>query len=165
MNKYIYFVEGECEEKLLDAIKAQPPLIHPGKVKVFPVIQKVLTSSHLIQIQDGTVVVLVFDTDVGETKFLKKNIELLKKRCSRVKIVYLAQVKNFEDEIVRSTDIRQPRDLTGSKSARDFKRDFCARSNVRNLLMQHHFDVQKIWVTPKPEAYRFTEDNAGIVKV
>ena len=28
----IYLAEGECEEKLLKALKSKPPLITPGKV-------------------------------------------------------------------------------------------------------------------------------------
>ena len=34
-RKCFYLVEGECEEKLLKALKGQPALINPGTVKKF----------------------------------------------------------------------------------------------------------------------------------
>lgn len=40
MKTYTYFVEGECEQKLLNVIKANPSLIKPGKVHVLNVIQE-----------------------------------------------------------------------------------------------------------------------------
>ena len=65
--------------------------------------------------------ILVFDTDIDYTEHLKKNIELLKKRCAGVKVVTLAQVLNFEDEIKRCTDVNRAQELTRSQSLRDFK--------------------------------------------
>ena len=81
MNKVVYFVEGECEEKLINALKQEPSAICPGKVKKINVIQNVLSTSQLIQIQTGTIVVLVFDTDVPQTDCLKKNLKLLEKKA------------------------------------------------------------------------------------
>ena len=40
MKTYTSFVEGECEQKLLNVIKANPSLIKPGKVHVLNVIQE-----------------------------------------------------------------------------------------------------------------------------
>ena len=87
MNKVVYFVEGECEEKLINALKQEPSAIRPGKVKKINVIQNVLSTSQLIQIQTGTIVVLVFDTDVPQTDCLKKNLKLLEKKCTQVKTI------------------------------------------------------------------------------
>lgn len=42
-KKYIYFVEGPCEEKLIDVLKQQPSLLCPGKIKVINVLQEVLS--------------------------------------------------------------------------------------------------------------------------
>ena len=78
-NNCIYFVEGRCEEKLLNALKEQPQRIQPGRVKVFNVIQNTLPSSQLITIQPGTTVALVFDTDVPQIDCLKDNIGRLSK--------------------------------------------------------------------------------------
>ena len=59
----------------------------------------------------GSRVVLVFDTDTEVTEHLKKNIELLRKVCSKVEVLTVAQVLNFEDEMVRSTDISKVEDI------------------------------------------------------
>ena len=42
-RKCIYFVEGECEEKMLNALKVIPSLIINGKVKKFNAITEGLT--------------------------------------------------------------------------------------------------------------------------
>ena len=62
-RKCIYLVEGECEEKLIKALKEKPSLLIPGKVKRFNVIQNELKTSHLVTFAPGSLVVLVFDTD------------------------------------------------------------------------------------------------------
>ena len=41
-RKCVYLTEGECEEKLIKALKENPALILPGKVKRFNVIQSEL---------------------------------------------------------------------------------------------------------------------------
>ena len=58
--------------------------------------------------------VLLFDTDVEKTDILQKNIDYLKKYASQVKVVNLAQVMNFEDEIDRAADVRKAQGLTKS---------------------------------------------------
>lgn len=47
MVNNIYFVEGECEERLINALKKPPALIQPGRVKVFNVVQKRFSKAHL----------------------------------------------------------------------------------------------------------------------
>ena len=47
MKKCIYLTEGECEEKLIKALKEKPSLIAPGKVWKFNVIQNVLPANKL----------------------------------------------------------------------------------------------------------------------
>ena len=164
MNRVVYFVEGECEEKLINALKEKPSKVHPGKVKKVNMIQNELSKSQLVQIQAGTVVVLVFDTDVPVTDCLKKNIKLLEEKCTRVIIVCLAQVLNFEDEIVRCTDVTRVEDLTHSRSKKDFKRDFCTSTNTRNLLEQHHVDVAALWTKTPPEEFSFVTMNSEFIK-
>ena len=68
MKGCTYFVEGECEQKLLNAIKTAPSLVQPGKVRVFNVIQDVLSKSHLYPIKEG-LVVFVFDSDVPNANY------------------------------------------------------------------------------------------------
>ena len=95
MKKCIYLTEGECEEKLIKALKEKPSLIAPGKVWKFNVIQNVLPANKLIQFEPGSMAVLVFDTDKPETDILRKNIALLKALHFKVEIVTVLQVLNF----------------------------------------------------------------------
>ena len=164
MNRVIYFVEGECEEKLINALKEVPAIIRPGKVKIINVIQNLLNASQLVQIQPGTTVVLVFDTDVPKTDCLQENIRRLRKKCTKVEVVFLAQVRNFEEELVRCTDVERASELTHSRSNKDFKRDFCAATNTRHLLDRHNLVVSKLWTTHPPEEFSFVVSNSDIVK-
>ncbi len=76
---------------------------------------------------------LVFDTDIEITEYLKKNIKMLKDFCSRLEILTIAQVLNFEDEIVRSTDVDKAQDLTKSDSISDFKRSVNRMKECKEL--------------------------------
>ena len=163
-NRVIYFVEGECEAKLINALKEIPAAIRPGKVKIINVIQNLISASQLVQIQAGTTVVLVFDTDVPKTDCLKENIIQLRKKCTRVEVVFLPQVRNFEEDLVRCTDVERVSELTHSRSSRDFKRDFCAATNARNLLERHHLDMTRLWSTHPPEGFSFVMSNGDVIK-
>jgi hypothetical protein len=165
-NRIIYFVEGECEEALINALKMQPSLVYPGKVRKHNVIQNLIPKSILLSIKPKTQVVFVFDTDVKRVDILRKNIERIKKYCSQIMIVHLMQVFNFEDEIVRSTDVKKAQDLTKSKSLSNFKHDF-GRMNpkeCRQNLKRHRFDIHKIWVTKPRKDFSNFEQNGGLIK-
>ena len=164
-NNCIYFVEGQCEQKLIEALKEEPQRVRPGKIKVWNLIKDEIPSSILLTIKEGSVVVMVFDTDVPQTDKLKKNILNLKTRCKRITIVYLAQVRNLEDELVRCTDVSKVQDLTNSNSKREFKRDFCAMTNCRHVLERHHLDIEKLWNSIYPKEFTFIENNCAIVKL
>lgn len=166
-NKCIYYVEGPCEQQLINALREPPSRIASGKVKVFNVVQNLIPKSTLFSFGEGTTVVLAFDTDIAETRNLKKNIESLKKYCSRVKIVYLPQVLSLEDELERSTDVRRVVELTRSRSVKDFKSDFCRMRTreCRSMLEKHSLDVRKLWSTKVPEAFSFIACNSQIIKL
>ena len=97
-NNCIYFVEGDCEAKLINALKQKPELLLPGKVIVLNLIQNYIPKSRLLSITPDTKVVFVFDTDKDETKYLKKNIEYIKTYCQKSKLIFLPQVLNLEDD-------------------------------------------------------------------
>lgn len=124
-KRCVYFVEGPCEKQLIDALKAEPRLLTPGKVNVHNVIQDEIPRRVVNAIKVGTTVVFVFDTDVEKTDVLLKNIAYVKKYATQVKVVTIAQVLNFEDEIERATDVKKAQELTKSSSVSDFKSDFC----------------------------------------
>ena len=93
-------------------------------LKERPVVQERLTDLKLRVLSEGTILIFVFDTDSGNIDILNENIKKAKK-SSRVKKVYcITQVKNIEDELIRSTDIKRIEELLSSKSKTDFKRDF-----------------------------------------
>ncbi len=117
-------------------------------------------------IMSGTTVVFAFDTDVEKTDVLKKNVDRVKRYAEQIKIVYLAQVLNFEDEIIRATDVKRVRDLTRSESVSEFKSDFCRMkpTDCRSSLERHHFDNSKIWVTVPPAGFGFVQQNGDTIK-
>ena len=164
-NNCVYFVEGKCEATLISALKEYPPRILAGRIRVFNVVANLIPRSQLIAIQANSTVVFVFDTDVPITDTLKKNIELIDRYCTRVKILYLPQVINLEDELVRCTDIKRIAELTGSKSSSNFKSDFCALSNCRSVLDRHKLDVAMLWTPKLPDEFTFVEHNSGQVKL
>ena len=91
-QRYFYLAEGECEEKLLNALKLKPSLIHPGKVERFNVIQNEIPTRKLMRYPSGCVVVLVFDTDKEVTEHLKKNLELLRSLPFKVEIMTVVPI-------------------------------------------------------------------------
>lgn len=162
-NNCIYFVEGQCEQKIVEALKEEPQRLRSGKIKLLNPITQEIPSSVLLTIKKGSVVVLIFDTDILITEQLKNNIRRIRKYC-KVDIVYLGQVLNLEDELVRCTDISRIQELTNSKSKKDFKRDFCAMTNCRQVLDRHNLDVELMWNSKFPEKFEFLENNSNTVK-
>ncbi len=165
-RKCIYLAEGECEEKLIKALKEKPSLLLPGKVKRFNVIQDELKTNHLVTFSPGSLVILVFDTDNEVTDHLKKNIAALRSRCSGVKVMTIAQVLNFEDEIVRCTDVDKAPELTKSKSVSEFKTAVhkMKEAEFRRALERHKFDLSKLWTQPAPDSFDFIKQDAETVK-
>lgn len=164
-NNVIYFVEGKCEVTLLQALKENPQKILPGQIREFNLIQQVIPNSILMMIRPGTKVVFVFDTDVPVTQYLRSNINLVKKTCTKVEIIFLPQVRNLEDELERCTDVSRVSDLTQSASKKDFKRDFCTKKNCRAILDRHNLDVSKLWMTTPPKEFSFVSSNGNKIKV
>ncbi len=165
-SKCIYYIEGPCEQQLIAALKENPAKLIPGKVKVFNVVQNLIPKSQMLSIQAGTTVVLAFDTDVPNTTTLKKNLELLARYCGRLRIVFLPQVLNLEDELTRCTDVRSATQLTHSNSVSNFKTDFCRLKpkECRAMLERHQLAVDKLWMTAPPEVFAFVEQNSGQIK-
>ena len=108
----------------------------------------------------------MFDTDVEQTAKLKKNLELLTRYCGELLIVFLPQVLNLEDELVRCTDVSSAADLTRSNSIRNFKTDFCKLKvkDCRTMLERHGLKTEKLWAAKVPEAFSFVESNRNRIK-
>ena len=166
-GKCIYYVEGPCEQQLISALKEAPEKLIPGKIKVFNVVQNLIPKSQMLSIQAGTTVVLVFDTDVSQTLNLKQNLELLERYCGKLKIVFLPQVLNLEEELVRCTDVKTVTKLTKSGSVKNFKTDFCKMKvkDCRSMLERHQLNIARLWMTKTPDAFDFTENNGDSIKL
>ena len=152
-EKYFYFVEGQCEQKLIFELKSINKL-PPGRISVFNVLTKRISKSRIMDINKRSVVVMVFDTDAcQDITMLNKNISLLETQVDEVKVIHLIQVENLEDELIKSTDIKRIEELTNSRSEKDFKSDFLRQKNCLSLLKKHNFDLNKIWITEPPRNF------------
>ena len=167
MKKYTiqYYVEGDDEKKLIDVLKTNLKVIKSGKVQKLNVIDKEITDAMLRTFKQNTLVVLVFDTDTNNIETLSKNINKLKK-CSFVsKIITVPQVRNLEDELVRSCDIKKITQLLNSRSVSKFKSDLIHISNLDAKLLEHQFDIDVFWSQSPPAPYQHIINNSNEIKI
>lgn len=163
-NIYQYFVEGEDEKRLIEVLKTDMRLIQPGKIQVLNVVQERLTDLKLRVLSEGTILIFVFDTDTGNIEILSENIKRAKKSF-RVKNVYcITQVKNLEDELIRSTNIKRIDELLESKSKSNFKRDFIKEKNLKQKLEAHSFDLKMLWCKEPQSPFNIIKNEAYKVK-
>jgi hypothetical protein len=165
LGKYIqYFVEGEDEEKVLSVLKTDMQLIVPGKVNKLNVVQDKISKARLMNLRPETSVVMVFDTDTFNVNVLKENIEILKNTSFVRSIICVTQVKNLEDELIRSCDIKNIRELTGSKTDSGYKHDLIKASNLAALLKKHGFDMRKFWIMEPTGIFSEFKNESGFIK-
>lgn len=165
MAKYFhYFVEGDDDRKIINTLKTDFQLIIPGKVDKFNVVDKTLKKNHLMSIKAGTTVVLVFDTDTGNTDILKKNIEFLSKQNNIKDVICITQIENLEDELVRSTSVKEIRELTKSRSNSEFKTDVLHISNLKKRLEECSFDFTKFWSCQPKNEYKDIVNEADRIR-
>ena len=164
-NEYVhYYVEGQDEEKLLSVLKTDMELIIPGKIQVFNITQEVLTKLRLMQLKDNTRVVLVYDTDTEGSDTLLENVQILKS-CSRVKeVVCVPQVKNLEDELKRCCEINQIKELTGSKSNKEYKSDLIKEKNLKSKLEKNNFNFGQMWSKIPQNEYKIFGNDSEKIK-
>ena len=139
-----YYVEGECEQKLVKTL-ASHTLILPGQTDVLNPVQDHIKSTHLRKLPAKTTVVLIFDTDKNNLDILRTNIQFLKKHPNIKKIITVPQVTNLEKELIRCTDIHQIRQLLNCKTNSEFKTAFIEEKRLYEKLQSHHFDFEKLW--------------------
>lgn len=100
-KNYVYYVEGQCEEKLLKILKTDMRLIQPGKVIKRNVIQDKLRQAQLKTLKKGTTAVLVL-TQIQTTRtfYLKisnySNEKLLFLRCYASHRLKIWKMKSLE---------------------------------------------------------------------
>lgn len=163
-SQYIqYYVEGEDEEKLVNVLKSQLRVIKPGKIQKLNVVEREISDARLRTLSRGTMVVLVFDTDTGNTSVLEKNIKKLESCSSVSSVVIIPQVPNLEEELVKSCNIKTAPELIGCKSDKDFKRDFKRTTNLDAKLKGHGFDINRLWNSqPAPPYQNFINQSSKI---
>ena len=160
-----YYVEGECEKKLINVLKSDLGVIKSGKVQKLNVVQNIISDAILRTLSNGTTVVLVFDTDTENLDILNKNIEKLK-ACSFVsKIITIPQVPNLEEELVRSCKVKKITELLNSSSKREFKSDMIRVSNLHSKLKKHEFDIKLFWSQQSQAPYQGIVNDADKIKI
>lgn len=164
-SKYVqYFVEGECEEKLIDVLKSDLQLIIPGRVQKVNPVEREITEMRIRMLSPKTMVVLVFDTDTGHKDVLDKNIKLLKSSANVAEIVIIPQVRNLEDELLRCCNVKRITELLNSKSEEEFKSDFLHAKNLANILIKHRFNINCLWNTSPPKPYQHLDNQSKRIK-
>lgn len=162
-NTYIYFTEGECEKKIIDVLKNTH--LQSGKIRVYNVLQKPITDYIIRQFKEKSVVILVFDTDIETNlSILQKNITLLKSAKNIKNVILIPQIKNFEDEIIYSTNIKNIQQLLNSKSNKDFKSDFINCRNILDKLTDVGFDFSKFWSRSHPGVFKTFINESNKIK-
>ena len=144
---YHYLVEGECEKKFINIYKnPKYNKLLAGKVDVFNLVNNELTELYLARISREAIVILIYDTDVKMTNILDKNIKHLKRRGIK-KILHVHSVKNFEDELIYSSDLKNIHNLFQTQGIGEFKKHFIKASpeNIFGKLEKYNFDINKMW--------------------
>ena len=165
-SKFIYFVEGECEKHLISENNRLPnPYLKVGRVEVFNFLTKDISVRKIISIDKNSLVVIIFDTDINcDLKIIERNTKMLDKY--KVNYIFILEDKNFEDEILNATDVKQLKDLFKSKSNSDFKKDFVKANNVFSTLNRHNFNIDKFWCYKnKNEYFKDFISQGGLIKI
>ena len=118
-----------------------------------------------MKLKPGTIVILVFDTDKDETDILDYNLHFLKKQSNVKKVIIIPEVKNLEDELVRSCNITNVKELMKSKSNSEYKSDLAKCKNLKQVLINYHFDINSFWnQNPKGVFTKYKNDSYLIKK-
>lgn len=160
-----YFVEGEDEKKLVNTLKNDLKVIIPGKVQTLNATQKIISDLVLRTFKKGTIVVLVFDTDTANLNILNSNIKKLEKCTSVSEIITIPQVRNLEDELVYSCNIKKITELLNSRSVSDFKSEFIHITNLGSKLKEHCFDIIRFWSRNPGAPYQEIVNKSNRVKL
>lgn len=143
----LYLVEGECEEKFINIYKTgEHAFLKPGQVEILNAVNKTITQARARAIKQNTVVVLVYDIDKGNQDILKRNIQTLK-QYSLSKIIHVQSVLNFEDEIIRSTNLRSIDEMFMTKGIQNFKVAFLNHKDIAAKMSRIAFDPCQFWAT------------------
>ena len=160
--RFQYYVEGDCEKKLV-RILMEHQMIRLGKTDVLNPTQKSIRSAHLRSLAPKTKVVLIFDTDVPKTEILKQNLDFLNSQSNISEVITIPQCRNLEDELIRCTDIRHIRELL--RYTHNFKSSFIGEKRLYEKLLLHRFDLEELWSsTPEKPFADFIQNGSHLIK-
>ncbi len=163
---YYYYVEGDDEKSLLNALKSDLGCIASGRVEKFNPVQNRFTNARIRPLKVGTIVVLVYDTDVDTNiSILNDNVNFLKKHSGIKDVICIPQVKNLEDELVDAFEIKNIAELTKSGTKKEYKRDLISCSNLGARLKKCQFDIKKFWNKMPANKFRNFGNDAEKVKL
>ena len=145
-QKIFYFVEGKCEEKLINSLKNS--YLKSGKVKKINVLTTVIKKSDMRNLDKNSNIIIIFDVDVllkktVNTKILNESLLTLKK--NKYKVITVEQKNNLEDEIVYSTKLKKIEQMFNVESVKDHKVRFLTCKDLLVKLNDNSFDILKIW--------------------
>ena len=140
-----YYVEGECEEKIIKAFQHEPVGFSVGRIDVINPAEKVISKLRISQLKKDTTVILVYDVDVANERIIEENVNLLKQSKNIKAIYHVQSINNFEDEIVYSCKISSINDIFKTRSASEFKNKFLAHKDIVKKLNSVGFDIKLIW--------------------
>lgn len=160
-----YYVEGEDEKKLLNVLKRDMHCIESGKVDKFNVIQNRFTITRIRTLKQNTSVILVYDTDIEKTDILQDNLDFLEKQTVVKDVICIPQVKNLEDELVRSCQIKKIEELTHSGSKKDYKHDLICCTNLKDRLEKCGFDISKFWCCIPQNSFQVYGNQADKIRL
>ena len=144
IKKIQYYVEGECEKKLIDEIKKSPYYqIRAGKVTVFNFINNEIENDRIALLDPKTIIILVYDIDIDSIDILYRNVKKLE--TMKFKVVHIQSIRNFEDEIVYSTSLNDINDMFNTQSKKEFKKEFLRQKDLMSKLKKVNFDHKLIW--------------------
>lgn len=155
--RYQYYVEGECERKLVKTLIGQD-LVIPGQTDVLNPVQEHIKMTHLRKLPPKATIVLIFDTDTGNVDILKDNLLFLSSHFHSRNIVTIPQVHNLEEELIQCTNIRRIRELINCQHDSDFKTAFIEEKRLFDKLQDHSFRFDVLWSSQPDPIFR----NIGI---
>lgn len=164
-KNFQYYVEGDTERKILEVLKTDLRCIVAGKVNKFNVVQNKFSALQIRTLRARTTVVLVFDTDKKENDTLEENIAYLQKQENVEEVICVPQIKNLEDELIYSCNIKQVGQITHSSSVKDWKRDMLACTNLKNRLEACKFSIEKFWSRQPDGMFEHINNEAEKIKI
>lgn len=94
------------------------------------------------------------------SRILKANNKLISSSMNVLRVICVTQVKNLEDELICSCDIRNIRELTNSRSDREYKSDLIRITNLAERLKKCCFCKELFWSKDPDGAFKDIQNQA-----